>query len=366
MVRSHVGGLSTLRRDDRKPRSSSGHVRPCRTVSNGFLNLIADQVKSQLRCCRYIKHSRDIRPASIVPRDDKVCDIMFRSSLGEGILPMARKSILISSLGSLLLTVVGARAVGNPAAATIRDAAFAVNSGRQSGDRIGSRSTANDTGLGPGGRIEPDSTAVPRPSRRCRLNRPTVFRQRPMDQAWKAESLPGELTEDISQAASTLRLGPTPVSQVRILGGFLGGLLGEDNWFAEKASEPLAGSREATRCASTGSGSALRRDPPEPIRRQFPAQPDWSRTSEAAQPGPVRHRIQHPLLRRSGRGARCCQGGRRCRSQQSSFWSRLPRPVCLGTFTDDHGRGRGLQIRPNEHNHRLQRLPVPLSAVLLE
>jgi hypothetical protein len=45
----------------------------------------------------------------------------------------------------------------------------------------------------------------------------------------EAESLPGELTEDISNASSSLRLGPTPVSQVRILMDTLGAadLLGD-------------------------------------------------------------------------------------------------------------------------------------------
>ena len=38
----------------------------------------------------------------------------------------------------------------------------------------------------------------------------------------EAESLPGELTEDISGASGALRLGPTPVSQVRILMDTLG------------------------------------------------------------------------------------------------------------------------------------------------
>jgi Putative beta-barrel porin-2, OmpL-like. bbp2 len=38
----------------------------------------------------------------------------------------------------------------------------------------------------------------------------------------EAESLPGELTEDISQASSNLRLGPTPVSNVNFLMDFLG------------------------------------------------------------------------------------------------------------------------------------------------
>jgi hypothetical protein len=68
------------------------------------------------------------------------------------------------------------------------------------------------------------------------------------------ESLPGELTEDISQAASTLRLGATPVSQVQILGGFFRGFAGPDNWFTENGIRTFGWVEGGYTGASTGSG----------------------------------------------------------------------------------------------------------------
>ena len=66
----------------------------------------------------------------------------------------------------------------------------------------------------------------------------------------EAESLPGELTEDISDASAALRLGPTPVSQVR----FLMDNLGVGNLFGDSGIRTFGWVEGGYTGASTGSG----------------------------------------------------------------------------------------------------------------
>jgi hypothetical protein len=66
----------------------------------------------------------------------------------------------------------------------------------------------------------------------------------------EAESLPGELAEDISQATSSLRMGPTPASQV----GLLRGIFEQDNWFSANGIRAFGWVEGGYTGASTGQG----------------------------------------------------------------------------------------------------------------
>ena len=79
----------------------------------------------------------------------------------------------------------------------------------------------------------------------------------------EAESLPGELAEDIYQATDALRLGPTAVSNVR----FLMDGLGLENWLAGPGIRTFGWVEGGYTGASTGRGLALGPDPAEPLRR---------------------------------------------------------------------------------------------------
>jgi Putative beta-barrel porin-2, OmpL-like. bbp2 len=66
----------------------------------------------------------------------------------------------------------------------------------------------------------------------------------------EAESLPGELVEDISQATTSLRMGPTPVSQVGLLRSFFN----QDNWFSANGIRAFGWVEGGYTGASTGQG----------------------------------------------------------------------------------------------------------------
>ena len=66
----------------------------------------------------------------------------------------------------------------------------------------------------------------------------------------EAESLPGELTEDIGGAARGTRLGPTPVSDVRLLMD----ILGVENWVGDSGIRTFGWVEGGYTGASTGAG----------------------------------------------------------------------------------------------------------------
>ncbi len=92
--------------------------------------------------------------------------------------------------------------------------------------------------------VQPDQE-VPSPAADAPVTPPTTA-----GTGLEAESLPGELVEDISGATSSLRLGPTPVSQVGLLRGFFD----PDNWFSANGIRTFGWVEGGYTGASTGQG----------------------------------------------------------------------------------------------------------------
>ena len=104
----------------------------------------------------------------------------------------------------------------------------------------------------------------------------------------EAESLPGELTEDIYQAPDDFRLGPTPVSDVN----FLMDNLGLERPVRRQRHPDLRLGRGRLHRRVVWPRHSLGPAPAEPLRRRVLAQPDRLGDPEAAQARPVRYRIQ--------------------------------------------------------------------------
>ncbi len=108
----------------------------------------------------------------------------------------------------------------------------------------------------------PDPTAAPAPE-----TIPPEFNDAPAPLpssagfGLEAESLPGELAEDIDQATSSLRLGPTAVSNVR----FLMDGLGLDNWIGPAGIQTFGWVEGGYTRIVGRRWPALRRTPPEPL-----------------------------------------------------------------------------------------------------
>ena len=165
----------------------------------------------------------------------------------------------------------------------------------------------------------------------------------------EAESLPGELVEDIFQATGGLRYGPTPVSEVR----FLMDNLGLSNVLGDSGIRAFGWVEGGYTGASTGSGIVS-------------VEPRLNRFGDNFLLNQIGLVIQKPLRQdqfdlgfnvRYFAGADAAlgsrQGGHRLPRGQSALRPGFPRSLFRRTPTDPHRRRSGLQIRPHEHHHRL-------------
>ena len=164
----------------------------------------------------------------------------------------------------------------------------------------------------------------------------------------EAESLPGELTEDITGGAESLRFGATPVSQVN----FLMQYLRFADLFGNTGIRTFGWVEGGYNGASTGTGVLSVQTRQNRFGNEFLLnQIGWVIEKPLEQ-----NVFNLGFMMRYFAGADAALGAAKGAStlhRQPPLRSGLPRPLPLGPPADPHRWRDGLQDRPYEHDHRL-------------
>ena len=219
----------------------------------------------------------------------------------------------------------------------------------------------------PSGPVLPNVPAPPGPPAAVLPGNPPANPAEPTNpytRGLEAESLPAEIEEDLATGRVAPRFGPDAGLRRQLPDG-----LPAVRRLVRRYRHPdVRLGRGRLHGRLVRHGPALRPAPAEPVRQRVLAQPDRLGAPEAAQAG----RVQ-PRLQRSGispaptRPWAQPKGGIGCTITSNPHFSQDFRDLYLSAhlpiLTE---RRHGLQDRPHEHDHRLQRLPRPLPAVLLQ